>query len=103
MGRGSPSVYGLRRWQRDGMWRRVVTGLQARADAAGVIIWDVSADSTIMRAHQHAAGARTRPETQVQPGAGRSCVKSLAWWPDLRGRGIPSDHPEQGLLGRQLA
>jgi transposase len=55
------SVYGLfRRWQRDGTWRRMVTALQARADAAGLIIWDVSVDSTVARAHQHAAGARKR-------------------------------------------
>jgi transposase len=54
-------VYGLfRRWQRDGTWRRIVTALQARADAAGLITWDVSVDSTIARAHQHAAGARKR-------------------------------------------
>ena len=56
-----PSVYGLfRRWQRDGTWRRVVTALQARADAAGLITWDVSVDSTVVRAHQHAAGARKK-------------------------------------------
>jgi len=55
------TVYGLfRRWQRDGTWARVVSGLQARADAAGLITWDVSVDSTIARAHQHAAGARKR-------------------------------------------
>ncbi len=30
------------------------------ADAAGLITWDVSVDSTIARAHQHAAGARKR-------------------------------------------
>jgi transposase len=55
------SVYGLfRRWQRDGTWARVLTALQARADAAGLITWDVSVDSTIARAHQHAAGARKR-------------------------------------------
>ncbi|MFD8396337.1 hypothetical protein ACFV2N_45980 [Streptomyces sp. NPDC059680] len=29
---------------------------QARADAAGDIGWLVSVDSTIVRAHQHAAG-----------------------------------------------
>lgn len=53
------TVYGLfRRWQRDGTWQRIVTGLQARADAEGLIIWDVSVDSTVARAHQHAAGAR---------------------------------------------
>jgi len=55
------TVYGLfRRWQRDGTWARVLAALQARADAAGLITWDVSVDSTIMRAHQHAAGARKR-------------------------------------------
>ena len=55
------SAYGLfRRWQRDGTWARIVTGLQARADAAGLITGDVSADSTVARAHQHAAGARKR-------------------------------------------
>jgi transposase len=56
-----PTVYGLfRRWQRDGSWRRILTGLQVRADAAGLITWDVSVDSTIARAHQHAAGARKK-------------------------------------------
>ena len=55
------SVYGLFRcWQRDGTWARVLTALQARADAAGLITWDVSVDSTVVRAHQHAAGARKR-------------------------------------------
>jgi transposase len=55
------AVYGLfRRWQRDGTWSRLLTALQALADAAGRIVWDVSVDSTIARAHQHAAGARKR-------------------------------------------
>ncbi len=55
------TVYGLyRRWQRDGTWARILTGLQARADAAGLITWDVSVDTTIARAHQHAAGARKK-------------------------------------------
>ena len=35
------TVYGLfRRWQRNGTWRKILTGLQARADAAGLITWD---------------------------------------------------------------
>lgn len=55
------SVYGLfRRWQRDGTWRRILAGLQSRADAAGLITWEVSVDSTVARAHQHAAGARKK-------------------------------------------
>lgn len=55
------TVYGLfRRWQRDGTWKRILTELQARADAEGLITWDVSVDSTVARAHQHAAGARKK-------------------------------------------
>ena len=55
------TVYGLfRRWQRDGTWTRILAGLQARADAAGLITLDVSVDTTIARGHQHAAGARKR-------------------------------------------
>lgn len=55
------TVYGLfRRWQRDGTWKRILKQLQARADADGLITWDVSVDSTIARAHQHAAGARKK-------------------------------------------
>lgn len=66
--RDVPAVYGswaaayglFRRWQRAGVWQQVLTALQAVADAAGHITWDVSVDSTIARAHQHAAGARKR-------------------------------------------
>ena len=54
-------MYALfRRWQRNGTWHQVLTALQALADAAGRITWDVSVDSTSARAHQHAAGARKR-------------------------------------------
>ena len=38
----------------DGTWDRIHTHLLARADAAGELDWDVSVDSTINRAHQHA-------------------------------------------------
>lgn len=58
---GRVGFYGLfRRWQRDGTWQKVLTALQALADDAGRIVWDVSVDSSIARAHQHAAGARKR-------------------------------------------
>jgi hypothetical protein len=54
-------VYDLfRRWQRDGTWHRIFTALQARADAKELITWDLNVDSTIVRAHQHAAGARKK-------------------------------------------
>jgi transposase len=51
-------VWAVSRWQRDGTWQQILTRLQAEADARGLIIWDVSVDSTVARAHQHAAGAR---------------------------------------------
>jgi transposase len=50
----------FRRWQRDGTWQRIFVQLQAEADAKGLITWDVSVDSTVARAHQHAAGARKK-------------------------------------------
>ena len=74
------SVYWLfRAWQRAGAWALIVTALQARADAAGLITWDVSVDSTTARAHQHAAGARRDPGAQVEP---------------------PGDEPADHALGR---
>ncbi|MFI8912818.1 IS5 family transposase [Streptomyces sp. NPDC053513] len=56
------TVYERRRlWSADGTWERLLQQVQAAADAAGEIDWDVAVDSTIVRAHQHAAGARTDP------------------------------------------
>ncbi|GAA2685252.1 hypothetical protein GCM10010428_56070 [Actinosynnema pretiosum subsp. pretiosum] len=77
------TVYGLfRRWQRLGVWQGVLTALQAQADAAGLIVWDVGVDSTVMRAHQHAAGARKRGicrSTRPTPTrAGRS-PRTMGW------------------------
>lgn len=67
------AVYALfRRWQRAGIWAQIMTGLQARADAAGLIGWQVGVDSTINRAHQHAAGAARAGEQQAEPPGGRS-------------------------------
>jgi transposase len=45
-------------WALDGTWERVFTALVARADADEDLRWAVAVDSTIVRDHQHAAGAR---------------------------------------------
>ncbi|MCT9094078.1 IS5 family transposase [Streptomyces sp. ASQP_92] len=66
--RDVPERYGLwdrvydlfRRWQRSGTWKGILEQLQTEADAKGLITWDVSVDSTVCRAHQHAAGARKK-------------------------------------------
>ncbi|CUM35591.1 Mobile element protein [Streptomyces venezuelae] len=50
-----------RLWSADGTWEHLLQQVQAEADAAGEIDWDISVDSTIVRAHQHAAGARAEP------------------------------------------
>jgi transposase len=69
------TVYGLfRRWQRDGTWARILARLQARADAAGLITWDVSVDTTIARAHQHTAGAQ-KGDLQAEPPGGLAAVE----------------------------
>ena len=47
-----------RRWSLDGTWEKILGGLRAGCDAAEGEDWTVSADSTVARAHQHAAGAR---------------------------------------------
>jgi transposase len=43
-----------RRLAADGTWDAVLGRLTAAADAAGLVDWSVSVDSTITRAHQHA-------------------------------------------------
>ncbi|WP_328940322.1 IS5 family transposase [Streptomyces sp. NBC_00250] len=54
-----------RLWSADVTWELLLHQVQAAADAAGEIDWDVSVDSTIVRAHQHAAGARTDPPPAI--------------------------------------
>lgn len=50
----------LVRWRRDGTWDRLLQHVQTKSDAVGEVVWEVSLDSTTVRAHQHAAGARKR-------------------------------------------
>jgi len=62
-----PARYGTRgtvssrfyRWRKAGIWDRIFADLQAQADADGSLDWTLHfVDSTIVRAHQHAAGAK---------------------------------------------
>ena len=78
------TCYGrLVRWRRDGSWDRLLAHAQTKSDAVGELEWIVSVDSTSVRAHQHAAGARhhparggikgasvTRPRRSAGPAAG---------------------------------
>ncbi len=77
-----------RLWSADGTWERLVQQVQAAADAAGEIDWDISVDSTIVRAHQHAAGVRTDPPPALAASKG--------------GEGLEhqDETPWQSLVGR---
>ncbi|GAB7106555.1 hypothetical protein JCM4814A_48690 [Streptomyces phaeofaciens JCM 4814] len=71
-----------RRWSADGTWERLLQQVQAQADAASGIDWDVSVDSTSIRAHQHAAGARKAPPPAAPKGRWRWHIRA-----ECRGRG----------------
>ena len=77
----------LRRWQRAGVWERALAALQVEGAAAGDLDWALHfLDGTTVRAHQHAAGAKTgatitpwaapgaafRPKSTCAPRAGAS-------------------------------
>lgn len=57
-----------RRWPGDGTWEKVLDALRAGCDAAEGQAWTVAADATVVRAHQHAAGARHAPPGDIAPG-----------------------------------
>jgi transposase len=86
-----PGVYNrLRMWAVDGTWERVFTALMAHADAEEDLNWIVSVDTTIVRAHQHAAGPAKR-------GSGRR-----AWRPCHRPLPRRSDHKDSPRRRRRL-
>ncbi len=57
-----------RRWSADGTWEKILDRLRAGCDEGAGRGWTVAVDATIVRAHQHAAGARRQPPTDVDPG-----------------------------------
>lgn len=62
------SVYSrFRDWQLDGSWDLLADRLRTEADGRGLIEWDLNVDSTVARAHQHAAGARRDSDSQAEP------------------------------------
>ncbi len=46
------------RWRQKGSWQNILQRLQQQAETAGKINWDIHfVDGSVIRAHQHAAGA----------------------------------------------
>jgi transposase len=49
------------RWVKAGVWERLLGELQQQADGKGDLDWSLHhVDGTVIRAHQHAAGARKK-------------------------------------------
>jgi len=71
--RDLPGVYGNwktvynrhRRWSGDGTWERILAELRRDADRDEGPDWTVGIDAGVVRAHQHAAGARHLPPADV--------------------------------------
>ena len=56
-----------RRWSGDGTWEMILDGLRAGCDQEQGAAWTVAADATVVRAHQHAAGAHRDPPKGIDP------------------------------------
>jgi len=78
----------LQRWTAAGVWERVVDALRAVAPDAG---WDAHMlDSTVIRAHAHAAGARRKAGEQALGRSRGGFSTKLHLRCDARGRPVAS-------------
>ncbi len=72
------------RWQKAGVWDRILSSLQRQADAEGRLDWSLHfVDSTVIRAHQHAAGAKggirlSRRLAEVEAGTARRFTSGVS-------------------------
>lgn len=71
----------LRKWTMDGTWERILAHTVVANDAAGEVHWVISVDSTVVRAHQHAAGARKK---------GAVLQWWRLWWSPAKGWAVPA-------------
>src|SRR5918994_1955412 len=74
----SPRFY---RWQKAGVWDRVLSKIQRQADTDGRLDWSLHfVDSTVVRAHQHAAGAKggTRRRRHLAGAAAATARRSIS-------------------------
>jgi transposase len=75
-------------WEQDGTWARIEAALQSEADAAGQLDWNAHADSTVVRAHQHAAGARKGGSAAVTQRDGKHSASPGAGGPRRSTRSV---------------
>lgn len=89
-----------RLWSADGTWGRLLKQIQFAADAAGEIDWEISVDSTVVRAYQHAAGARTAPPSPMAKGAVPGEPTDEAAWQSLWDRLVEVVRRAKASAGR---
>jgi transposase len=66
----------LRVWTADSTWDRILDHVIVKDDSVGAVEWTFSIDSSSVRAHQHAAGARKKGAappggSKTSPSAGK--------------------------------
>jgi len=59
-----------RRWALEGVWAEILDELRRGCDAREGLDWTVAVDGTVVRAHQHAAGARHALPAEMGTGGG---------------------------------
>jgi transposase len=57
-----------RRWSANGTWTAILDELRRGCDHSGQPEWVVAVDSTVVRAHQHATGARRQSLAEADTG-----------------------------------
>jgi len=93
-----------RRWAIDGVWATILDELQRGCAQADGPDWTVAVDGTVVRAHQHAAGARHQPPAELQAAASWRSARPhreggrLARADDLAPRGDDQDRPRRRAL-----
>ena len=64
------------RWREAGIWDRIFAAVLAEADEAGAVDWGVQfVDGSVIRAHQHAAGAKGGIQRPRRWGAARAASR----------------------------
>ena len=66
----------FRRWTGAGVWDRIFAAVQRPADATGELDWELHfVDGTVVRAHQHAAGAKGGIRRRRRSAAARAAAR----------------------------
>jgi hypothetical protein len=65
-------------WTKDGTWTRILDQVIVKDDSVGDVEWVLSVDSSVVRAHQHAAGARKKGAAAPESKPSRSTGKDSA-------------------------